>query len=184
MSLDSFYGGRQASPFIIKAAYESVQAMRDQFSLGANYKDVWYGEYCIIDTPNKNHPDNGKIFRRGMDYQNKQTNGAEYVGQVVGPSSGTPYFRLASIQSVQDAADKVYGDYTYIRYPIGKNSNGDYEITDGSSNKPIYIDEFSTSNNTTLVPGKFIDDAGLTQYHDSIRYTWCNVRMDDADADS
>lgn len=183
MSLDSFYSGRPGAPFIIKAAFDSVQAMKDSFALGANYTDVWYGEHCIIDTPNKNHPDNGKIFRRGLDYQNAETNGSEYIGQVVGPSSGTPYFQLASIQSVENAAKKVYGDYTYIRYPIGKNPNGTYEITDGSSPKPIYVDEFSDANNTSLVPGRYVED-GTDKFNDSIRYTWCNVRMDDADADS
>lgn len=184
MSLESFYGGRQAAPFIIKAAFDSVQEMKDSFAQGANYTDVWYGDYCIIDTPNKNHPDNGKIFRRGLDYQNAETRGSIYVGQIVGPSSGTPYFSMSTIQSVKDVTNKAYGDYTYLRYPIGKKADGSYELTDGSSNKPIYIDNFSTTNNTSLVPGKYNDTAGNEAYNDTIKYTWCNVRMDDADADS
>ncbi len=119
-----------------------------------------------------------------MDYQNAETRGSIYVGQIVGPSSGTPYFSMSTIQSVKDVTNKAYGDYTYLRYPIGKKADGSYELTDGSSNKPIYIDNFSTTNNTSLVPGKYNDTAGNEAYNDTIKYTWCNVRMDDADADS
>ena len=56
---------------------------------GASTDRVNYGEYVIIDTPDKNHPDNGKVFRRGMDYQ-KNPYGAEYIGQVVGPQGPAP----------------------------------------------------------------------------------------------
>ena len=37
------------------------QVMRIQFD-NHEYKDVWYGEYCIIDTKNKNNKNNGKII--------------------------------------------------------------------------------------------------------------------------
>ena len=53
--------------------------MIDEFKKQEEYTDVFYGEYCIIDTINKSHPDNGKIYRRGYSEP-------EYIGQVVGPS--------------------------------------------------------------------------------------------------
>ena len=68
--MDSLYGGHQGISFVLKASYQSVAQMISAFKNGANYKSVWYGEYCLIDTPNKNDADNGKIYRRGLDYQN------------------------------------------------------------------------------------------------------------------
>ena len=95
--MDSFYGGKQGVSFIIKETFSSVKEMAEAFSGGATYTDVWYGEYCLIDTPNKNNADNGKIFRRGLNYMQADMHGAEYVGQIVGPSSGTPFFQINTI---------------------------------------------------------------------------------------
>ena len=81
-----------------------------------NYTDVWYGEYCIIDTQNKMNPNNGKIFRRSLKrYQNPVTTGftdldslyAEYIGQIVGPAGGVPNIVIGSIDDVRkDAAGR------------------------------------------------------------------------------
>lgn len=51
--MDSIYGGRPGSPFVIKARFRSVKEMQKAFQKGPEYKAVWYGEYCIIDTDNK-----------------------------------------------------------------------------------------------------------------------------------
>lgn len=56
---------------------------------GETTNEVNYGEYVIIDTPDKRNPDNGKVYRRGMDYQNS-LGGAEYIGQIVGPQGEAP----------------------------------------------------------------------------------------------
>lgn len=77
--MDSFYAGLPGTPFILKQRFPSKQAMIDEFKKQEEYTDVFYGEYCIIDTVNKSHPDNGKIYRRGYSEP-------EYIGQVVGPS--------------------------------------------------------------------------------------------------
>lgn len=77
--MDSFYAGLPGTPFILKQRFPSKQAMIDEFKKQEKYTDVFYGEYCIIDTVNKSHPDNGKIYRRGY-------SDPEYIGQVVGPS--------------------------------------------------------------------------------------------------
>ena len=37
------------------------------------FRRIVYDEYVIINNPNKNHPDNGKIFRRGYDYNSDRT---------------------------------------------------------------------------------------------------------------
>lgn len=71
-----------------------AEGMVQCFEQGAvSSSEVNYGEYVIIDTivnmHNKNNVDNGKVFRRGMDYQGELA-GAEYIGQIVGPQGETP----------------------------------------------------------------------------------------------
>lgn len=183
--MDSFYGGKQGVSFVIKASFESVQAMKEKFAAGANYTDVWYGEYCLIDTKNKNDRTNGQIYRRGLDYQNLETRGAEYVGQIVGPSSGTPYFQLNTIPEVKKQSTNVLGEYEYRRYPTGYQQDEEghvigYETSDGSDGKPIATFPFSKAHDTSLVPGKTEEG----EFNDEITWTWCNIRKDNNDADS
>ena len=69
---------------------ETTEGMVQCFAQGGNTTNqVNYGEYVIIDTPDKEHPDNGKVYRRGMDL-NTSLAGAEYIGQIVGPSGSCP----------------------------------------------------------------------------------------------
>ena len=69
--MDSLYGGHAGISFVLRGRYDSVNAMVTAFKGGSNYNTIAYGEYVIIDTKNKNHIDNGKVYRRGYDYQNK-----------------------------------------------------------------------------------------------------------------
>lgn len=111
---NSFYGGRDGQPFVIKATFKTVQAMADEFKRGPEYTAVNFGEYALIETEHKNNPENGRIFRRGYDYSKKdryisswelnastnifnenaktEAGGAIYVGQIVGPSGNAPHF--------------------------------------------------------------------------------------------
>ena len=68
MSYGSFYGGRQGNSFILVKYYSDVPSMVEDFSQGDNFLQVRYDEYVIINSYNKNCSDNGKIFRRGYDY--------------------------------------------------------------------------------------------------------------------
>lgn len=66
-----------------------AEGMIQCFRQGAkSSSEVNYGEYVIIDTIKNmrtpNNPDNGKVFRRGMDVLAEMA-GAEYIGQIVGP---------------------------------------------------------------------------------------------------
>nr|DAT14289.1 MAG TPA: hypothetical protein [Bacteriophage sp.] len=161
--------------------------MKQRFSQGGNFTEVWYHEYCLISTKNKNHPDNGKVFRRGLDYQNPQTAGSIFVGQIVGPSSGTPFFQVDTIDNVEKISTKTLEENTYRRYPISQNvdgtvvtnwkqdANGDWYDAGGALKKDF---KFNVQNRT-LVPGK--DGAS---FNDDIEYTWVNIRKDDEDADS
>lgn len=177
--MDSLYGGKPGVSFVLKASYKTVNEMISAFKGGGNYTAVWYGEYVIIDTVNKQDIDNGKVYRRGLDYQNNM-GGAEYIGQIVGPSSGTPYFEIDDLNTVKDyAGDEVNNETSWKRYPTGKGPNGRYIISEDGDGKDIGTFDFSTKN--ALVPGK-ID--GKDQWNDTIRYTWVNIRNDEEGADS
>lgn len=185
--MDSLYGGHEGVSFVIKASFNSVDEMKQKFSQGGNFTEVWYSEYCLISTKNKNNPDNGKVFKRGLDYQNPQTAGSIFVGQIVGPSSGTPFFQVDTIDNVTSMSMKALEENTYRRYPISQNAdgtvitnwkqddNGNWHDAGGTLKKDF---KFNIQNRT-LVPGK-----DGTSFNDDIEYTWVNIRKDDEDADS
>lgn len=185
--MDSLYGGHEGVSFVIKASFNSVDEMKQKFSQGGNFTEVWYSEYCLISTKNKNNPDNGKVFKRGLDYQNPQTAGSIFVGQIVGPSSGTPFFQVDTIDNVTSMSTKALEENTYRRYPIGQNAdgtvitnwkqddNGNWHDAGGTLKKDF---KFNIQNRT-LVPGKDGES-----FNDDIEYTWVNIRKDDEDADS
>ena len=164
--------------FVLKGRYESVNAMVRAFKGGSAYTVIHYGEYVIIDTKNKQDIDNGKIYRRGYDYQNNM-GGAEYIGQVVGPSSGTPYFQLNTLEATkQEATKEVDNEVTWKRYPTGKTEDGKYTISENGNGADIAEFDFSTKD--VLVPGK--TDEG--EWNDTIKYTWVNIRDDTNAAES
>lgn len=185
--MDSLYGGHEGASFVIKASFSSVDEMKQKFSQGGNFTEVWYGEYCLISTKNKNHPDNGKVFRRGLDYQNRQTAGSIAIGQIVGPSSGTPFFQVDTIDNVEKISTKTLEENTYRRYPVSQNADGTVVTNwrqDASGNwqdvgGTIKKDFKFNVQNRTLVPGK-----DGKSFNDDIEYTWVNIRKDDEDSDS
>lgn len=92
MAYESFYGGRPGAPFVIVYKYANTIAMVDSFRRGAASTDIVnYGEYVVINNPGQ--PDNGRVYRRGMDYSEPAAygnvehpgGGAEYIGQFIGP---------------------------------------------------------------------------------------------------
>lgn len=99
---------------------ELAESMLDCFELGNNSTDIVnYGEYVIINSPIINHPDNGKIFRRGLDHDNDMY-GAEYIGQIVGPQGESPEINIES--------------YSEITNPQGFNEkSGSIEMASGQS---------------------------------------------------
>ena len=60
---------------------------------GTTTSEVKYGEYVLIDTHTGmlriNDLENGQVFRRGMDYDNK-LGGAEFIGNIIGPQGDSP----------------------------------------------------------------------------------------------
>lgn len=196
--MDSLYGGKPGSPFVIKQAFPTIEAMVAEFAKGAGSNKVWYGEYCIIDTVNKNDKTNGCIYRRGY-------TGPEYIGQIVGPKGGQGNFAVKSIEDVaeylQSDLFKDESNVNYRNYPTYKDNklgwnwvdngegesllvdkgyrdNGKAEYFDAQSYRDsnlksdVAIQEFNIQDKS-LVPGK--DENG--NYNDSIRWNYCNVRL-------
>ena len=176
---DSFYGGKPGRDFVIKDRFGSIEDMIKAFQQGPEYTNAWFDEVVIIDTHNKNHPDNGKIYRRGFDYTN-ETGGALYVGQIVGPRSGTPYMHMVTLDEAKEHSEEPLGEFEYRQFPTGMSEDGHYKYsTDpGEEGKPIDIFDFSLNHDNSLVPGKKEDGS----FNDGIRWTWVNIRKDDSEA--
>ncbi len=104
MNYASFYGGQPGISFVITQHFSSIEEMVSNFTQGDHYTEVNYGEYVIIDTENKNHPDNGKVYRRGYDCANG-SGGAIYIGQIVGPSGLAPALELKNYFEMQTATE-------------------------------------------------------------------------------
>ena len=184
--MDSFYGGKAGISFVLKGRFDSIDDMVQAFKRGDSYRDVWYNEFCLIDTPNKNDVDNGKLYQRGLDYTNDM-GGAVYKGQIVGPMSGTPFMQMNTIQEVKNQSTKAIPEDWERVYPTGYDTDGEGHVTGykttldaGEENKPIATFPFSKAHDTSLVPGKNEDGT----FVDEITWTWCNIRTPDGNKSS
>ena len=168
--MDSLYGGKPGLSFVLKERFSSINEMITAFEKGDGHTTTWYGEYCIIDTPNKNHQDNGKIYRRGVSYT--AANGArvdtsECVGQIVGPSSGTPSFCLNSLVDEN-------GNYNLPNEAGVKEEPVEVKI--GNSTVTGYIRKSSGSKEAAI---SF--KPGVKEGKNEATYTWQNIRVDASD---
>lgn len=110
--MQSFYGGKSGFSFIIVKNYLSINDMVNDFKKGPQYSTVHFDEHILINTENKNDPDNGKIFRRGYDYTN-ELGGAVYIGTIVGPAGRAPMLELTTIDEVKNKQVQEGYDYRY-----------------------------------------------------------------------
>lgn len=199
--MDSFYGGKQGVSFVIKANFKSIDDMVDSFK--KNEDKVWFGEYCLIDTVNKNDKDNGKIFRRGIATStNAKLGGAEYIGQIVGPSSGTPLFQFDTLDNVieysnindkekynPEAGDirvyptQVTSDGKITQYNYKKDENGQYKDSDIIRDENGLITSYAKNIKTVT---STIDNGGLVsgKEQDGIKWTWCNIKKANENSES
>ena len=99
MEYNSFYGGRRGASFVIATTFKTVNQMVAAFKQGGAYKTVNYDEYVLITTENLNDKENGRLYRRGMDYNNDM-GGAIFEGQIVGPSGPAPHTLMTTIAEV------------------------------------------------------------------------------------
>ena len=145
----SFYGGRRGAAFVIAESFPSVNAMVTAFKQGGNYTSVNYDEYVIIDTENKNDKDNGKVYRRGYDYTD-DLGGAQYIGQIVGPSGPAPLL-----------------DFDHYNNVTAQTADGSDTIMKRTGTMDI--------DSQDLVPGKYLD-GNVTRYNDDIQWATCVIR--------
>lgn len=166
-----------------------------------HYTDVWYGELCIIDTDNKLNPYNGMLFKRTLKQYDNRFAGteltlyAEYIGQIVGPSGGVPNFDFGSIETERKKAvgklptyetdiasetQPLPTDNWEYSYPKDNSGTVTKENPQGDDTKIAEL-LMGDGKNIEIVPGK---DGNV--YHDTIKYTWCNVRrkLDGEDDDA
>ena len=142
----SFYGGRPGNSFIIITTYRSIADMVAKFKQGPNYTAVHYDEHVMINTVNKNDPDNGKVYRRGYDFTNTM-GGAEYIGTIVGPAGKAPMLEMTTVADVKSKhASEGYDE---------RFTSGQYSLT-----------------NENLVPGK----TGSGTFNDAITWACCSIR--------
>ena len=168
---NSFYGGRRGASFILRKHYETIPEMTEAFA-NPNNPDVGFDEYVIIDNPNRNHPDNGKVFRRGYNYGNQQgiaywdqnnptissttpCNGAIYIGKISGPAGRAPNIKIVPMDEVEDAANNYAGsESSSVLLPV-------------------------SSDDITMIPGKV--PLSNNEYNDNIKYKSVTVRKANQD---
>ena len=142
----SFYGGQPGNSFIIITTYRSIADMVINFKLGPEYTAVHFDQHVMINTVNKNDPDNGKIYRRGYNFNNNM-GGAEFVGTIVGPAGHAPMLQLTTIAEVRrKSAEEGYEQ---------RHSSGSYSISGAN-----------------LIPGKTTDNT----FNDAITWECCSIR--------
>lgn len=173
--MDSFYGGKPGISFIIRDSFKSIQEMTYCFKHGYYPKkddesEQWindeskpynntvrYGEYCLIDTPNKNNIDNGKVYRRTAYRANEsdELQYCEYIGQIVGPAGGVPQVELGSINTLQANFNHIPFDEGGIYYQTPTNGGYKYTSDIPSTTTPadaLYINTVTnTVTNTTAI---------------------------------
>ena len=94
-----------SEPFVIARRFSTVDEMHLFFAKSSTLSEVSYGQYVLIDTVLKADRDNGKIYCRGF-------NGAEYIGQIVGPQGPAPEIHFVEHNETQDGQ---------VAYAIGQN---------------------------------------------------------------
>ena len=109
---------------------------------GETTSEVGYGEYVIIDTmlnlADDTNNDNGKVFRRGMNYDSP-LGGAEYIGQIVGPKGDTPTLEMGTIEEIQPEPHQIR-EYTVDNGSLVPGDEND-DITYAWSDVYVNIDE-------------------------------------------
>lgn len=172
--MDSLYGGKPGLSFVLKGKFSSIEEMNAAFSEGDSYTKIWYGEHCIIDTPNKNNPDNGKIFRRGINYATTTTSSiknslTECIGQIVGPSSGTPSFIINELKQNKDQ-----------QYELPKEASVKETSVKVLIDNKVY-DGFLRESSSEQPAAITFKEGSKEEPNNQATYKWKNIRVDATD---
>lgn len=151
-------GNDDGSSISWEKPYELAEGMKQCFEQrGVTTSEVNYGEYVLIDTATDmlegEDKDNGKIFRRGVDFDNEFA-GAEFIGCILGPRGKTPDLDMDSYTKIDSmlaaASDNILEEQ--IAYRFG--GKGSY-----------------TTTSQDIVPGRVGDE-----FNDKIDYAWIDIR--------
>ena len=115
----SFYGGRPGQSMVIVKYFSSIEKMKEAFQKGDGYTEVGYGECVLIDTEDPRNLENGRLYKRGLDYSNTETGGAEYLGTIKGPAGYPPHLTIADFDNIPTEGED---DVKYLM------SNGSFSI--------------------------------------------------------
>ena len=169
--------------------------MTKDFAKGNSFKDVAFDEYVLINNPNTNHPDNGKIFRRGYDYNSDRMLNSigilykkvdnNWVKYEVDELTEEKYTNLSSesdkfiIESVQAKGAEYIGciigpagkapllSIGSYEWAYNKNADAGLETRKGQG---LYS---PNGDNPGLIPGK-----DGNEYNDSIKWAYASIRND------
>ena len=197
--MNSFYGGREGAPFIIRKSYIDVPTMIEDFGRGLSNSEVRFGEFVIINTEDKNHPDNGKIFRRNfmggdIDYYNagtdekgnyikvaevKNGNGAELIGTIVGPAGAAPHFQPVPFTR-KELKFNEYGEPVLDEDGIQIEEEKTYTLAELMEKYSAY-DTTSGSGSFEIPKGNLIPGKDGDTFKDNITWTSYSVRTPNAD---
>lgn len=138
-----------------------------------NYKDVWYHEYCIIDHPNKNNKNNGKLYRRTLKKSDDEVavgGVAEYIGQIVGPAGSAP--QLADVTGVDNLKQNMQNAINHLQTDdilSYQDEQGNVVIFDPNVvNPPMGIQNFGEDIN--YIPGNTCAHINVSELQD---ISWC-----------
>ena len=170
MEYSSFYGGRKGSSFVLKKEYSDIPTMIADFK--STTCQVNFGEYVIINNPNRLHLDQGKVFKRDYDVNSNRTviyhiqgnggdwseaedlaYGAQEVGTITGAPGAAPHLYVKNYEEVVPKLEGEQGKEI-------KSSEGVFSST--------FVDQEDTEiNERTLT---FIShDANTTAYINQIQ---------------
>jgi hypothetical protein len=157
MGQESFYGGKPGFSFIIVKNFSSVEEMINDFKQGPNYNTVHFDEHVLINTKNKNDPDNGKIYRRGYNYTEKDSNGKDtggaiYVGTIVGPSGRAPILKFDTVDNVDNYKNEPNVSYGNSEDVVGEEWKG------------------------YMLPGRTYTEYGEEIYNDKVEWSYASFR--------
>lgn len=204
----SFYGGKQGRTYHLVQHYDSIHAMVEAFQKGGSYTDANYNEYVIIDTIiNKNNyssPENGMIFRRGFNYDEKfnpqgiqlvnntirkedTINGVKIYYDKVQDANGTFHYEFNEERfktALTNFAQHPGGGAEYVGQIVGpQGESPELKLLKWDEFQKIYNDSNNAGNSKTLYvheleAGK-IEHNGTLQIQDNVRYGYCTIK--DAD---
>ena len=165
--MESFYGGRPGSSFIIVKTFETIEEMTQAFQGGTGYNQVYFDEYVNIYNINQpNYKYNGNVYRRGYDINNG-LGGAQYVGNITGPAGPSTTIELYPYEKISPDNTDIEENTNLYTNNENDNSN-DYNIMKINNES---IDAFD------FIPGAQQEENGtFTNFIDNIFFRYYFVK--------